>query len=95
MSYRDPAVYRILHPEGMPGSCAGRPYQYNLLYGVNHPGFILQYGMQAVPLLSKVPPQEYPAEYMLPAAQDYLYHHQVLLRLAGCSQDAATICSLC
>lgn len=74
--------------------CAGKPWQYNLLYGVNHPGFILQYGMKAVPLLSRCPAEEYPADYMLPAVQDYLDHHQGLLGIAGCTQEAALICSL-
>ncbi|KAK9818518.1 hypothetical protein WJX74_007355 [Apatococcus lobatus] len=82
----------LLH--GVQLSSAGKPWQYNLLYGVNHPGFILQYGIKVVPLLSKCPAVEYPAKHMLSAIQDYLEYHQDLLGIAGCTQDAELICSL-
>ncbi|KAK9822583.1 hypothetical protein WJX74_007310 [Apatococcus lobatus] len=79
---------------GIHFSSAGRPWQYNLAYSVNHPGFVIQYGKKVLPLLATCNAATFPARYMLPALHAWITQNMVLLGQAGCGADASHVLSM-
>ncbi|KAK9789015.1 hypothetical protein WJX73_006367 [Symbiochloris irregularis] len=60
------------------GTPSGRPF--NVAVSCNHPAFVCAYAKRALPLLAVLGSDIYQTRYQLPALQNYLRHHEVLLR---------------